>query len=57
LAPAASAGDGCPPLVAYPAASQLHAARELPALTRDSEIGAMIVNYGKMRDGCCASAR
>jgi len=57
LGACASAGGGCPPLVAYPAAAQLRAARELQALSRDSEIGAMIVDYGKMRDACRASAR
>ncbi len=45
---------GCPPLVAYSRAQQQQAAAELRALPRGSEIGAMIVDYGKTRDACRA---
>lgn len=46
----ATTGGGCPPLVTYSPAQQQQAARELRALPQGSEIGAMIVDYGKTRD-------
>ncbi len=50
----ASAGR-CPPLAAYPPHVQKEAARELRALSRESAIAAMIVDYSKLRDACRAA--
>ncbi len=50
--------SGCPPLIAYSAAEQKQASSELRVLLpHDSQLGRMIVDYGKMRDACRASAR
>jgi hypothetical protein len=38
--------------VRYSAAQQDRAAAELAALPQSAQIGAMIVDYGKMRDAC-----
>lgn len=52
LVSCSSAGGGCPPLVAYSAAQQRLAARELRALPQNSQIAGMIGDYGKMRKAC-----
>jgi hypothetical protein len=43
---------GCPPLVTYSRAQQAQASAELRALPAGSQIGQMIVDYGKTRDAC-----
>lgn len=52
LAGCHSTSGACPPLVAYSADQQKAAARELRALPKDSQLAAMIVDYGKMRKAC-----
>lgn len=54
LAGCTSTGGGCPPLVKYSKAQQAKAAAELRALPDESQIGQMIVDYGKTRDACRA---
>lgn len=54
LAACSSTSGGCPPLVTYSASQQILAARELTALPRDSQLAAMIVDYGKTRTACRA---
>ncbi len=55
LAGCNAVGGGCPPLVSYSRAQQADAAHELRALPQDSELAAMIVDYGKLRDACRVS--
>jgi hypothetical protein len=48
----ATAGGGCPPLVAYSAATQRQAAAELRTLPGDSTLAVMTDDYGKLRKAC-----
>ncbi|MBI1867732.1 MAG: hypothetical protein HYS06_05500 [Methylocystis sp.] len=55
VAGCAATSGGCPPLVAYSKAQQARAAQELRALSTDSQLGRMIVDYDKTRDACRVS--
>lgn len=44
----------CPVLQNYSVAQQTKAADELAKLTTDSQLAAMITDYGKMREACRA---
>lgn len=47
----------CPVLQNYSLTQQTRAADELARLTTDSQLAAMITDYGKMRDACRAITR
>lgn len=47
----------CPVLQNYSLAQQTKAADELATLATDSQIAAMLTDYGKMRDACRAITR
>lgn len=52
LAACNTPGGGCPPLVSYSKEQQARAADELRALPWDSQLGRMMIDYGKTRDAC-----